>query len=138
MERLKAFSDIFDSLTGRAKRHNQALRDVLDWSTTIHDFLTKYDVEASRNLDLILEHIGEAKFDLTTIAYKARAIVPISKNIKGPKVSSLIEEIMRNLEELRRQLISPDINRTRLVPMLAKVCELFKNLQESILETKYK
>ncbi|MBU2534587.1 MAG: hypothetical protein KKD83_00265 [Chloroflexi bacterium] len=138
MERLKAFSDIFDSLTGRAKRHNQALRDVVDWSTSIHDLLIKYNIEESHNLDLILEHISEVKFDLTNIAYKARAIIPISKNIKGTKVSSLIEEIMRNLEEFRRQLINPDLNRTRLVPMLAKVCELFKNLQDSILETKYK
>ena len=138
MEKLKAFSDVFDSLTGRAKRHNQALRDVIDWSTTIHDFLTKYKVEESHNLDLILEHIGEAKFDLTNIAYKARAIIPISKNIKGPKVSSLIEEIMRCLEEIRRLLIHPDLNRTRLVPMLNKICELYKNLQDSILETKYK
>jgi len=138
MEKLKAFSDIFDSLTGRAKRHNRALRDVLDWSTTIHDFLTKYDVEASHNLDLILEHISEVKFDLTNIAYKARAIIPISKNVKGTKVSSLIEEIMRNLEEFRRLLIHPDLNRTRLEPMLPKICELFKNLQDSILETKYK
>jgi len=138
MEKLKAFSDIFDSLTGRAKRHNQALRDVIDWSTTIHDFLTKYKVEESHNLDLILEHIGEVKFDLTNIAYKARAIIPISKNIKGTKVSSLIEEIMRCLEEIRRLLIHPDLNRTRLVPMLPKICELYKNLQDSILETKYK
>ena len=85
-----------------------------------------------------MEHIGEAKFDLTNIAYKARAIIPVSKNIKGTKVSSLIEEIMRNLEEFRRLLIHPDLNRTRLLPMLAKVYELFKNLQDSILETKYK
>ncbi|NIN34955.1 MAG: hypothetical protein GTO60_07585 [Gammaproteobacteria bacterium] len=138
MEKLKAFSDLFDSLTGRAQRHNRALRDVIDWSTTIHDFLTKYNVEESRSLDLILEHIGEVKFDLTNIAYKARAIIPISKHIKGRKVSSLIEEIMRNLEEFRIQLIRPDLNRTRLVRLLPRICELFKNLQDLLLETEYK
>jgi hypothetical protein len=138
MERLKPVVNLYNSLTGRAGRHNRALRDVLDWSTTIHDFLAKYKIERNPNLDLILEHIGEVKFDLTNITYKARAIIPVAKNIKGAKVSSLIEEIMRNMEEFRRLLIRPDINRTRLVPILSKVSELFKNLQDSILETKYK
>jgi len=138
MDKLKTFSEIFDSVTGRAKRHNKALRDVLDWSTTIKDFLTKYSIEERYNLDLLLEHIGEVKFDLTNITYKARPIIPISKNIKGTKLSSLIEEIVSNLEEFRRLLISPHVNRTRLEPMLPKIYELFKNLQGAILETKDK
>ena len=137
MERMKPVVKLFDSLTGRANRHNRALRDVLDWSTTIHDFLSKYDAEKRHNLDLILEHIGEAKFDLTNITYKARGIIPIVKDIKGKKMSALVEEIVGNLEEFRILLIRPDINRTRLEPMLARVCELFENLQDSILETEY-
>ena len=137
MERMKPVVKLFDSLTGRANRHNRALRDVLDWSTTIHDFLSKYDAEKRHNLDLILEHIGEAKFDLTNITYKARGIIPIVKDIKGKKMSALVDEIVGNLEEFRILLIRPDINRTRLEPMLARVCELFENLQGSILETEY-
>lgn len=137
MERLKPVANLFNSLTGRAERHNRALRDVLDWSTKIHDFLSKYDAEKSHNLDLILEHIGEAKFDLTNITYKARGMIPTTKNIKGKKMSALVEEIVGNLEELRIMLIRPDMNMSRLEPMLAKVCELFNNLQDAILETEY-
>ena len=137
MERLKPVVNFFDSLTGRARRHNRALRDVLDWSTTIHDFLSKYDAERSHKLDLILEHIGEVKFDLTNITYKARGIIPIVRDIKGKKMSAIVEEIVGNLEEFRILLIRPNINRTRLEPMLVRVCELFNNLQDAILETEY-
>ena len=139
MGKLTVLWDTFNSLTGRRKRHNRALRDVTDWSAAIQEFLSRYNLqEGSSNFDSIFENIGEAKFDLTTITYRTREIVKTAKNVKGTRISPLIEEILDDLEDTRRALINPALASATLSKDIPKVYESLKKLQDAISDIEYK
>ena len=139
MGKLTVLLDTFNSLTGRRGRHNRALRDVTDWSAAIQEFLSRYNLqEGSSNFDSIFENIGEAKFDLTTITYRTREIIKTAKNVKGTRISPLIEEILGDLEDTRRALINPALASAILSKNIPKVCESFKKLQDAISDIAYK
>jgi len=137
--KLTVLLDTFNSLTGRRKRHNRALRDVTDWSAAIQEFLSRYNLqEGSSNFDSIFENIGEVKFDLTTITYRTREIVKTAKNVKGTRISPLIEEILDDLEDTRRALINPALASAILSKDIPKVYESLKKLQDAISDIEYK
>jgi len=137
--KLTVLLDTFNSLTGRRKRHNRALRDVTDWSAAIQEFLSRYNLqEGSSNFDSIFENIGEVKFDLTTITYRTREIVKTAKNVKGTRISPLIEEILDDLEDTRRALINPALASATLSKDIPKVYESLKKLQDAISDIEYK
>ena len=139
MGKLTVLWDTFNSLTGRRKRHNRALRDVTDWSAAIQEFLSRYNLqEGSSNFDSIFENIGEAKFDLTTITYRTREIVKTAKNVKGTRISPLIKEILDDLEDTRRALINPALASAILSKDIPKVYESLKKLQDAISDIEYK
>ena len=130
---LKAALDTFGSLTGRSGRHNQALRDVTDWVGTMQEFLSRYNLqEGSTNFDSILDNIGEAKFDLTTITYRTREIIKTAKNVKGTSISPLIEEIVQTLEDIRRSLINPALGSEVIRRLIPELYESFGKLQDTI------
>jgi len=137
--KLTVLLDTFNSLTGRRERHNRALRDVTDWSAAIQEFLSRYNLqEGSSNFDSIFENIGEVKFDLTTITYRTREIVKTAKNVKGTRISPLIEEILDDLEDTRRALINPALAGAILSKDIPKVYESLKKLQDAISDIEYK
>ncbi len=115
------------------------MRDVTDWSAAIQEFLSRYNLqEGSSNFESIFENIGEAKFDLTTITYRTREMVKTAKKVKGTRISSLIEEILDDLEDTRRALINPALGSAILSKDIPKVCESFKKLQDAISDIAYK
>lgn len=139
MGKLTALLNTFNSLTGISRRHNQALRDVADWSTTVQAFLLKYNLkEGSFNLGSVLENIGEAKFDVTTITHRARDVSAVAKNIKGTMISPLIKEIIDEFGNIRRALINPALGITILRQDIPKLHESFKKLKDSISAIDYK
>ena len=139
MGKLTVLLDTFNSLTGRRKRHNRALRDVTDWSAAIQEFLSRYNLqEGSSNFDSIFENIGEVKFDLTTITYRTREIVKTAKNVIGTRISPLIEEILGDLEDTRRALINPALASAILSKDIPRVYESLKKLQDAISDIEYK
>lgn len=139
MGRLKGLLDTFNSLTGRSWRHDKALRDITEWSATIQEFFTEYNLqEEDSNLDSILENIGEVKFDLTTIAFRTRGIIKTAQNIKGVNFSPLISEIINELGDIRRALINPSLGHTILIKVIPELRNSFKKLQDAISEIEYK
>lgn len=139
MGRLKGLLDTFNSLTGRSGRHNKALRDVTEWLATIQEFFTEYNLqEEGSNLDSILENIGEAKFKLINIKYRAREIIKTAPNIKGFKISPLINEIVDEFDGVRRALINLDFDPTMLIKVIPELHNSFKKLQDAISEIEYK
>ena len=136
---LKGLLDTCSALTGRSGRHNRALRDVAEWLETIQKFITEYDLqEEGSNLDSVLENIGKVKFELTNIKYKAGGIIKTAPNIKGLKVSPLINEIIDELDDFRRALINPALSRTVLVRVVPELRNSLKNLQDAMSEIEYK
>ena len=139
MDRLTAFWDTLNSLTGISGRHNRALRDVVDWSATIQEFLSRYGLqEGSTNFDLVFENIGEAKFDLTSITYRSRDIIKTAKNVKGTRISPLIEKILHGLENIRRALINPALGSEIINRLISELHESLRKLQDAISDIEYK
>ena len=139
MGRLKGLLDTFISLTGRSRRHNKALRDVTEWLATLQEFFTKYNLpEAGSNLDPILENMGEANFELTNIKYRAHGIIKTAPNIKGSKISPLINEIIDELDGVRRAFINLAFDHTILIKVIAELQNSFKKLQDAISEIEYR
>ncbi|MFC1904120.1 hypothetical protein ACFLW9_04510, partial [Chloroflexota bacterium] len=122
VSKLKTALDTFNSLTGRSGRHNRALRDVVDWSGTVQEFLARYSLQTgSTSYKSIFENMGEAKVDLTTIAHKARTVIKTAEDIRGKKFPPLIEEVLDDIDATKRALINPSAGRIvikKIVPAL--------------------
>ena len=129
----------FNSLTGRSRRHNRALRDVTEWLSTIQELFTKYNLhEGGSNLDSILENRGRIQFELISITYKARGIIKIARNIKGVKVSPIVNEIIKELEDVRIALINTALSHPRLIKAIPELRDSSRKLEDAISEIEYK
>ncbi len=137
MVKLRVISDILNSVTGTSKRHNRALHDVEDWIITVQSFLNTYDTYGSRTFDALIENIGKAKIDLTAIYYKSRFLVNKAKNIKDKQVLPLIEEITKNVGNLRRSLGNPLLQDT-LTEAILGLRTSFEKLRDALSDIEYK
>ena len=139
MGKLAVFLDTFYSWTGRSRRHNRALRDVRDWSAAVQQVLERYNLqEGSSDFGSVFENIGEAKLDLTTITYQTSEIIEIAKNVKGTRISPLIEEMHSHFADVRRALINPALSNEILDGVVSKLQESFKKLQDAISDIEFK
>ncbi len=126
-------------MAGISGRHNRALRDVMDWSATLQEFLSRYNLqEGSTNFSSIFENIGEAKFDLTTITYRTRDIIKRAENVKGAKIPPLIEGTLHNLENIRRALINSALGSEIMDGLISELHESLSKLQNAISDIEYK
>jgi hypothetical protein len=139
MGRIDNLLFILNSLTGRRVRHNRALRDVTEWSSTVQELLTEYNLhEEGSNLSPVLENVGKVQFELTSITHKARGIIQIAHNIKGAKVSPLVIEITDELESVRRALIKPALSTPNLIKALTELRSSLLKLNGAISGIEYK
>ena len=139
MSKLKVLSDTFNSLIGRSGRHNKALRDITDLLAEIQRFYSIYNLqEESSKFESLLSKIGDAKFDLTNLAYHTRPMIKSSKDIKGEKFSPIIDEILSELENLRRALMNPALRKTHLRKTVSELHKSVTNLRDKLSEIEYK
>jgi len=136
--KLKVLSNTFNSLTGRSARHNRALRDITDLLAEIQRFYSIYNLqEGSPKFESLLAKIGYAKFDLTNLAYHTRPMIKTSKDIKGEKISPIIDEISNELEDLRRALMNPALRKTHLRKAISELHKSVTNLQDKLSKIEY-
>ncbi len=139
MDKLKAISNTFNSLTGRSGRHNRALRDTTELLAEIQRFYSNYNLPAeSPNFKSLLGKIGYAKFDLTNLTYHIRPMVKTAKDIAGIKVSPIMEQILNELEDFRRALINPALRKANLRRVISELHESVSSLQNKLSEIEYK
>ncbi len=139
MEKLKALSKTFNSLTGISGRHNRALRDTTEILTEIQGFYSNYNLqEESPNFKSLLQNIGYAKFDLTNLSYHIRPMIKTAKDIKGAKISQTIDEISNQLEDFRRALMNPALRKSQLKKVVSDLHESLTSLHDKLSETEYK
>ncbi|MFH1647547.1 MAG: hypothetical protein ABID71_07690 [Chloroflexota bacterium] len=135
MEKLR---DAFKIATGASSRHNRALREVRDWASTVRKFITIYGLAEGDDLGQLLGNIGDAKFDLTAIAYTSRPVIKKARRIMGFDVPALIKALVGNVESMRLILISPSLQEERLKQAISGLNASFENLNEAITTTGFR
>ncbi len=134
---MKSIRNTFNMLSGITARHNRALRDISDWTEGVKSFLTSYDLYGGSGFDRLLKKIGEAKFDLTAIAYNGRPLIDKAGNIKSKEIVMPIRELVDNLESLRRYLMKPSIQSERLEQGIRNLRTSFEKLRDTLASTEY-
>ncbi len=125
--------------TRRDERHNRALSEIRDLSVSIKEFFVKYSLQEKKpDFRLILESIGQAKIDVTTIAYRTRTRIKIAKDIKGRDLPPLLEEVHSDLEMVKRALFNPTLANTVLSEVVSKLHKSFKQLINEVSNVDYK
>ena len=137
MGKKESISSVLNLLSGATARHNKALREVSDWARTILKFLTTFDLFDSNDVSLILENIGDAKFDLTSIAYKGRPMIDLSMKIKGYKIAPLVSEILDTVESLRRYLLNPELQSDRVNQGVINLRSSYEKLNGALAEIEF-
>ena len=126
-------------MIGRSGRHNKALRDITDLLAEIQRFYSIYNLrEESSKFESLLAKIGDAKFDLTNLAYHTRPMIKSSKDIKGEKFSPIIDEILSELENFRRALMNPALRKTHLRKEVSELHKSVTNLRDKLSGIEYK
>ena len=140
MNQLTGLLDILINLfTRRDERHNRALSEIRDLSVAIEEFFVKYRLQEEKpDFRLILQNIGQAKIDVTTIAYKTRTGIKIAKDIKGKDLPPLLEEVHSDLEMVKRALFNPKLANTVLSEVVSKLHKSFKQLINEVSNVDYK
>jgi len=123
---------MFNALTGASGRHNKALRVISDWLATVQKFLTGYSLYGNYDLDTLLQKRGDAKFDLTNMAYNGRPLVATAKNIKGADLTPLMQDIITYIEEIRRYLIDPSLQGDKIRESALNLRGTFEKLQDAL------
>jgi hypothetical protein len=135
---MNKMGSMFNRLTGAAARHNRALVDVKDWAATVEKFLVGYGlIDEDSDLGLLLGNGGDAKFDLTGIAYTGRGLTARCREVKDKRVAPLVAGIVKNVENIRRYLMNPTIQLERLTETVAVLRTFFQTLNATLAEIEY-
>lgn len=132
MVKLRALSNMINSLTGTRTRRSRALRDVWEWAESLQKFLTEYGLYGSSDFSLLLDNLGKAKFDLTAITYKGRLLIRAGRNIKDRQVSSKVSEMVAMAEDLRRVLVDPYLRGEKLGETILNLRKSYEELQDAL------
>lgn len=128
---------MFNVVTGASGRHNKALREVIDWAAAVQKFLTTFELYGNSNYSVLLDNVGNAKFDLTGIGYNGRPLVSVASKIKGADVSSMISDVINGVETLRRFLIHPDKQEEKVDDSVDNLRLAYEKLRDTLDSLEY-
>jgi len=128
---------MFNVVTGASGRHNKALREVIDWAAAVQKFLTTFELYGNSNYSVLLDNVGNAKFDLTGIGYNGRPLVSVASKIKGADVSSMISDVINGVETLRRFLIHPDKQEEKVDDSVDNLRVAYEKLRDTLDSLEY-
>lgn len=135
---MKAIFSTFKWLSGKTARYNRTLRSIKDWAGTVQAWLTTYDLHDGADFNTLLKNAGDAKFDLTAIAYKGRPLMDEAVKIKEKGIATLIAEVVVEAESIRRYLMSPSMQLESLRKEIPDLRSLFETLQHLLEKTEYR
>ncbi|MBI4188856.1 MAG: hypothetical protein HY529_06585 [Chloroflexi bacterium] len=121
------------------KKHNRALRDILDVQSKIAGFLTKYHLQ-DKNADfgLVFEKIGQARVEIVELAYLARKTTGVARNVQGKHLQPLLRQVSVDLEDLKRGLFTSSVRGSGLAERLTQVQNSMAHLLEAVSTADYK
>ena len=126
---------LFNAFTGATGRHNKALRALCDWAEAVLKFLNTYELYGGRSLEKLLDERGDAKFDLTGLAYNGRPLVKQAEDIKEMDMTTLVQQIITSVEGMRRYLIDPRLQEQRLQDAADNLVAAYEKLREALAQT---
>jgi hypothetical protein len=135
---MSRMGSILNRLTGAAARHNRALDEVNEWSEKVGKFLGAFGLAKNKaGLGGLLENCGDAKFDLTGIAYSGRGLPARASDIKDKSVSPLVAAIVDNVENIRRYLMNPEFQSENLAKAVGDLRASFRKLHGILKKTSF-
>ena len=135
---MSRMESIFYRLTGVAGRHNRSLVEVRDWLATLEKFLRTYGLWGEdADLQGLLKSSGDAKFDLTGIAYKGRGMVARAREIMDGGVVEQVSGMLKNVEKIRRYLMNPALQAVNLLESFTALREYYQTLHEALENIEY-
>lgn len=141
MSRVKKIKKQFDILANAfvRKKHNSALRDVLDLQRKIEEFLIRYRIQ-DKGIDFssILGDIGRARIDITELAHLAGKTIGIAGDVKGKDLRPLLEQVAKDLENIKRGLFTRTVRGPGLSERLTKLHDSLENLLGAVSSIEYK
>jgi hypothetical protein len=127
---------IFNRLSGATARRSRALRHANDFTEAIKKFLTSYDQYENVDVNQFLEKSSEIKFDVSVLVHSGRSVARQAGSLKNKPAVLLIDEIVENMESVRRYLFSPSAQKDKLRQALIKLRTSGEELQKNIAEIK--
>jgi len=137
VSKIKAISRTFNLLSGRTGRYNRTLRIIKEWSAKVQALLETYELYEGSDFKKLLKNTGEAKFDLTAIAYNGRPLVARAVKIKDKEILKSIADLVDEVESIRRYLMNPSIQVERLGQGIHNLRSSFELLQNALSKTEY-
>jgi len=139
MGKLTKVVNTFNNLTGVNGRHNKALSEVSEWTTRVQDVLSRYGLlETGADFDALLQKVGEAKVDLTSLTYNGHTVVRTARAIRSAEVSPLVGKVVEELEEVRRALINPSFIKVGLEKSVPGLQTSFQEMQSTLSRLEYR
>ena len=121
------------------KKHNRALRDILDLQKIIEEFLIKYRLQdKGTDFSLILADIGRARIDITEMTHLARKTIGITRDVQGKDLRPLLEQVTDDLENIKRGLFTRTVRGSGLGDRLTKLHTSLENLLTAVSAVEYK
>jgi hypothetical protein len=128
-------SSMFHRLTGAASRHNKALDEVNDWAARMEKFLVAYGLDRKdHGAEGLLGSSGDAKFDLTGLAYTGRRLEGTARDIRDKRVGPALAATVENVEGVRRCLMKPSLHMERLAAAIGSLSANLGALKVALME----
>ena len=121
------------------KKHNRALRDVLDLQRRIEEFLIKYRLqEGGIDFNLVFRDIGRARIDITEITHIAGKTIEVAGDVKGNDLRPLLERVATDLENVKRGLFTRTVRGSGLAERLDNLHHSLEGLLGAVSSIEYK
>ena len=141
MSRMKEVKKQFDILANALvrKKHNHALRDILDLQRRIEEFLIRYRLqENGTDFTRVFGDIGRARIDITEISHIAGKTIGVAKDVRGKDLRPLLEQVAGDLENIKRGLFTRTVRGSGLAERLNKLHSSLENLLGAVSSIEYK
>jgi len=139
MGKIKGLLNAFINwITQKNVRHNRELSDLLYLSKSVEDFCAKYHLLEETSFKSVFENMVQARTDATELACQTKIRIKRAESIEDKDLPLLIEEVYKELEELKRSLYTRSLSNKVLIQRASKLDIAFENLLGAISNIGYK
>ncbi len=121
------------------KKHNRALRDILELLKAVEDFLIKYRLRAANpDFKVLLENLGRARIDIVEIAHLAGKTIEAARSVQSKDLQPLLKQLSDDLEGIKRGLFTRAILDSGLDKRITTLHNSLENLLAAVSAVEYR